>query len=72
MLLGLPPGGCLLGDLGPNTLAPARTYPFLMVGLVVQMTVPISQLRGQKLKEEGPSSGNGRARLQTQVVWPQM
>lgn len=65
MLPGLLPGGCFLGDLGPNTLAHIETYPFPVVGLVVQMTVLISQLRGQKLKKEGPFSGQGRARLQT-------
>lgn len=61
--------GCLPGDPQPGIMAHIGTHP--LVDSVVQMTFPILQVRGQKLKEQGSPCGQGRVGLQTQVVWLQ-
>lgn len=61
--------GCHPGDPQPGIMAHIGTHP--LVDSVVQMTLPILQVRGQKLKEQGSPCGQGRVGLQTQVVWLQ-
>lgn len=44
----------LLGESRPDTVAYTGPHPLLTVDSVVQVTLPISQMRGQKLRRRSP------------------